>query len=129
ALIKTEPSVYSIPNISLPKCIFHGTTLSIASLQNCKIAIVHLMVHFILKNGASHKSTYVTVCHGTIDNDFIAIVIGGPIHFVKSGFVLFNNAVGSVHDILRRTIVLLQTIRLHIIVILLEIQNVVDICP
>ena len=87
------------------------------------------MFHPVLKNRSGDKTAFFPIGKQSVYHDLWTFVISGPYYFIKFCFVFIYNGIRGLHDVSGRAVILLQPVHLHIIVILLEVEDIINIRP
>src|SRR5690606_21648463 len=103
-LVERRTPVNLVGDIDFPECLLHGARLRIGTVQDGEIAVVAAMQRALLSDRFRHDLPLLVVAERAIDLDFLAGFIFGEDVLLQLVFVVRNDAVGCVYDILGRTV-------------------------
>ena len=127
ALVETQSAIYSIRYILLTEHLLETTALGIGTIKNGEVAIGRLLLTPDALDVVTYNDRLLLVAVGRLeDQSFTLIVL--TIHIlVYLSFILPDQTVSCLNDILCTAVVLFQFEQLGTIVYLLEIKNIVDV--
>ena len=88
-----------------------------------------MVLHGLFEDSSSYKTSFVGIGRATVYLDKVTAFVGCPYYLFQAGFVMLNDIVGCLYNVSSRTVVLFQTVDTYIAVVLLEIKDIVNVCP
>ena len=127
ALIERQATVDAIEDVAFAQGFLEGATLCICAVEDGDVAVVVTLVVVKRLYTSSHLIGFLQVGVGAGEDEFRPSVVFAENRLAYLILVLRNERIGSIDNVLRRAIVLLQLEKLGVGYLVLHIQNVVDI--
>ena len=127
ALVETQTTIDTIWDTILSHLFLKGAALCVGTIENGKIVVLCLVLSTDSLDVITHDDSLFPIAIGRLQGQSLALLILAEHILVYLSFVLAYQAIGSLHDKLRGTVVLLQLKEARTLILLLEIEDVIDI--
>ena len=127
ALVEAQSAVDAVGNVLLAHVFLKRAALRIGAVEYGKVAVRTAFLPHDAPDVVTHYLRLLLVAVGRLQDDALTLLLMAIHVFVYLPLVVANQAVGSLHNELRRAVVLLQLEESGTFVALLEVQDVVDV--
>ena len=129
ALVEAQSSINPVGYAVLAHLLLKAAALGIRAVEDSEIGILPTFLATDTLDVVTHDDGFLLVAIGGLQRQPLTLLVRAEHILVDLSFVLAYQTVGSLHDELCRTVVLLQLIEPRALVLLLEVQDIVDVGP
>ena len=128
ALIERKTTYNLILDVHPPKGFFNGPALAVGSVENDEVAELQLMLHLLFEDGCGNQLPFFVVGDSFDELDQVAFFVSRPNILGELSLVLGDDRIGSLHNGLRRPVILFEFDNFQIGMIFFKIEDVADVC-
>ena len=126
-LIKRQAAIYFIGYSSFTKRLFQNTRLGICPVQNGKFGIIIILAHPHFIDHGCYCVSFFIIGIGRRDTDFTALLLFRIYVLEYLFFILMDQTVCRIYDILCRTVIAFQFEDTATRILIFELQDIIDI--
>ena len=129
AVVERQSAVYFIRYVLLTQRFFHRTRLGIGAVEDGEALVGQMTRHLVLEDAVGHHGAFLGVAVGVDEADEFARFLVAPHLFLDLVFVVGDDGIRGVDDVLGGAVVLFQPNQLIVGVVVLEVEDVLDVGP
>ena len=127
ALVERQTAVDAVRDVVLAHLLLERTALCIRAVQDGKVAPMSVLLTAQPLDVLTHDDGLFAVGIGRLQRQHVAHLVAAIHILLYLAFILAYQRVGSLHDKLRRAVVLLQLEKAGAVIGLAEVQDIVDV--
>ena len=126
ALVEADAAINGIGDAHAAQGFLERAGLRIGTVQYGEVPVMVMVAEFLLLYGVCYELAFIIVRSRSHQPDLLPMVVIGPQLLGDLPLVVADDLVGHLEDVLGGPVILLQFHEVHLIVILLELQDVLD---
>ena len=121
------PSEYPVRHVLFPQLLLEAPAQGVGPIQYGEVGICHAVLPYLFPNIVAYHHGFLLVGISLSDDNLFSFLVFAIYILGYLPAVVLHEAVGSLHDVLRRPVVALELEQLSVRILALKVEDVVDI--